>query len=62
MGKCSLRVEVPETGEKCISDFIIVPGEEPSLLGRPTSETLDVLRISVPIRGHTRPRKHAISL
>ena len=43
VGKCALRVEAGD--ETCIADFIVVPGSKPTLLGRFTSEDLNMLRI-----------------
>lgn len=48
-GMCSLQVCVPQTKMSRPTQFFIVPGKTATLLGRETSQSLNILRIGVSI-------------
>ena len=47
MGKCQLKVTVPETGMCKAAEFIIVKGDHPTLLGKQTSQEIEILKIGI---------------
>ena len=47
IGKCNLKLTVPDNDKCCDALFFIVDGDAPTLLSKSTSEALDLLRIGV---------------
>ncbi|XP_064651664.1 uncharacterized protein K02A2.6-like [Lineus longissimus] len=43
LGKCALRLQAGRAC--CVADFIVIPGDQSTLLGRPTSEKLNLLKV-----------------
>jgi hypothetical protein len=43
LGKCAVRLQAGRA--LCIADFIVIPGDQPTLLGRSTSENLNLLKV-----------------